>query len=209
MELDNFKNIWKSQLERDINSNENVSEKIKGIIMKTTDILSELTYSNRYWWKSIKTTMILLLGITAINLVMFLLFPENFQHIKNPFPYYAIIASFAFISLGLYYFQLKIFDINISVDLRSAIENAIRQFNKFYLLYNMSYIILFPILFYFITKVTLQLFDINMTLSSGLFFSVALTVICLLINHFYYKKKYFRRIIQLKINLKELNQAEK
>ncbi len=136
MELDNFKNMWKSQLERDIYNNKNISEKIKEIIMRTTDILAELTHTNRHWWKTIKTTMILLLGILAINLILFLLVPEKFQHIKNAFSYYAIIASFALISLGLYHFQLRIFDVDISVDLRSAIEKAIRQFNKFYLLYN-------------------------------------------------------------------------
>lgn len=206
MELDNFKNMWKSQLEKDIYINKNISEKIKEIIMRTTDILAELTHTNRHWWKTIKTTMILLLGILAINFILFLLVPEKFQHIKNAFSYYAIIASFALISLGLYHFQLRIFDVDISVDLRSAIEKAIRQFNKFYLLYNIIYLILFPVLFYFIMEVVLQLFNINMTLNTGLLLSGILTVICLGINHIYYKKKYFKRIIKLKSNLKELTE---
>lgn len=206
MELDNFKNIWKSQVERDIVNNENISENIKEIIMRANDILAELTHTNRHWWKTIKTTMILLLGITAIKFILFLIAPEKFQYIKNPFPYYAIITSFAFISLAIYHFQLKIFDINISVDLRSAIENAIRKFNKFYLLYNIIYLIFFPILFYFAITVVLQLFDINIPFITGLLLSGILAVFCLVINHFYYKKKYFKRIIQLKSSLKELKE---
>jgi hypothetical protein len=206
MELDNFKNIWKSQVERDIINKENISENIKEIIMRTTDILAELTHTNRHWWKTIKTTMLLLLGITALNFILFLIAPEKFQHIKNPFPYYAIISSSAFISLALYHFQHKIFDINISVDLRSAIENAIRQFNKFYFLYNIIYLILFPVLFYFVVKVVLQLFGINISLITALLLSGILTVFWLVVNHFYYKKKYFKRILQLKISMKELKE---
>lgn len=204
MELDDFKKKWKAQVDNEFKTHISISKKIKDLTMNTTGTLAELTHTNTHWWKTIKTTMILLLSILGINLLLYFIVPEKFQHIENAFPYFAIIVSFALISIALYYVQFKIFDVDISLDLKSALEKAIRQFNKFYLLYNIIYLLLFPVLFYFVIKVSLRLFQIELSFSTGAWLSGALTVICLVINHFYYKKKYFKRIIKLKDNLKEL-----
>jgi len=208
MELDDFKKDWKSYIENEFKNSPIISEKTKDITMNTADTLTELTNKNTHWWKTIKATMALLLIILGINLLMYFIFPEKFQHIENAFPYFAVIISFALISLALYYVQFKIFEIDISVDLKSVLEKAISQFRKFYLVYNIIYLLLFPVLFYFVMKVSFRLSHVEISLNLGMWLSGILTIICLGINHLYYKKKYFNRINKLKDNLRELTEGD-
>jgi hypothetical protein len=203
MELDEFKSYWKANQEEETKQQKHTSETLNQIIMKTTNTLGELHKKNLYWKKVMDMAGSMLIGITAVNIILYLLLPQFFKSSRNSLPELAFLVLYAFISIRIFNEQAKIFDIDTTISLKDALSKAIEKFKRFYLLSNIVFLFLTPPVFYFSIKTLLGTFNFSQT--TLIWITAAITVVSFALNHYYYKQKYFKKIKSLEENLKELS----
>ena len=207
MELDEFKSQWNKIQEKEIEKQKLTTETLDKIIMKTSTTLTEIQQRNAYWSKLGKAVCSALIVVLLINLAMsyFMsyLVPTHSQIFNWSITSVIIMIIFAIVSMRFYKWLEEIFIININENLKEALARMIQNFKKYYLIYNIVYIFLFPAYYYAFIK----LFMSYWAFSTGTILWVCggLTIISFIINYWYYKIKYFKKIKALEDNLKELN----
>jgi hypothetical protein len=209
MELDEFKTSWNKYLE-DEGKNYSPSEHLNTITMKMSTTLNKLNDNTHHWWKFTRNVMILLFIILAANISFFILFPEKFQNLNNALPVFGVLAFYAIGILWVYYEKVKIFDIVDSNNIRTAIEKAIRRFNRWYALSTLLYLFILPLMFYVVVNIGGEaFFKRSFSLNTEVIFCAVMTLVTLIGNHFYYKQTYFKWLSLLKSNLKEMDAEQK
>ncbi|MDF9794901.1 hypothetical protein OKW21_000164 [Catalinimonas alkaloidigena] len=122
------------------------------------------------------------------------------------FRFFGMVALFGLVTLWAYYEQVKIFDISDAVNIKAALKNTMGRFKRWYLLTTLIYVIVFPLIYYIVVEVVLQLFHVELSLLTEVSISGVLSVISLLGNHLYYKSTYFKWLQTLSESLDELQQ---
>ncbi|WP_207423067.1 hypothetical protein [Desertivirga brevis] len=209
MELHEFKELFEADSESKTLTDKYNTEKINSIIMKTNATVGKLHRTNTFWWNFAKVSTILLLLSLALNVITFLASPDKFPQMGKALPFLGIIAVFGLTSLWTYYEQLNIFDIGDSQTMKNAIETSIRRFKRFYLLMNVTYLVMLPPVFYagsLLFQMGFHRVEFIFSLKEVLQ-SVILTAIAMGASHLYYKRNYFRRLSELKRNLNELDEG--
>lgn len=210
MELDEFKDLWQTKARASSLTDSYNDEHINQIIMDTNSKLSALHGTNIFWWKFSKISTVLLLGILALTVTLFVIDPEIHAQLSIALPFIGIVTLCAVVSLGLYYQQARIFDLDGAVNIKMAMESAIRRFKRFYFLFNVANLIMLPVGFYIAALLIEKGFlhiefvvDQNKALQSA-----ALTVVTLAASHWYYKRKYFARLGAIRSALDELDETD-
>ena len=206
MELKDFKQLWNREPEKENRVITNTSEILNNILMNTNSLIGKLNTKTLYWWKLTRNTFTLLMLVVLLNIAMFFLFPDKFQNLQKALPVFGVIALFAFSTIWIYYEKVKIFEVNDSDSLRLSIENVLKRFNRWYALFTLLYIVIFPLLYYVIIKITLQPFHITLPFKTEAGYSILLSIVSLIGNHIYYKKTYFKWLYNLKNNLREISE---
>lgn len=208
MELDDLKNTWQAYLRQEKEHSQPLSEHLNEKKMNVSNTLSKLSSTTIYWWKFTKNVIILLFTCLLFNLMLFFIFPERFQNLEHALPVFGMVALFGLITLWTYYEQVKIFDISDAVNIKAALKSTMGRFKRWYLLTTLIYVIVFPLIYYMVVKVMLQLFHVELFLLTEVIISGVLSVISLLGNHLYYKKTYFKWLHVLNKNLEELEETK-
>ncbi|WPP53020.1 hypothetical protein [Catalinimonas niigatensis] len=208
MELDDLKNTWQAYISQDQEHAQPLSEHLNKNKMNVSNTLSKLSSTTLYWWKFTKNVIILLFACLIFNVVLFFIFPERFQNLEHALPVFGMVALFGLVTLWTYYEQVKIFDIADAVNIKAALKNTKERFKRWYLLTTLIYVIVFPLIYFVVVKVVLQLFHVEFPLLTEVSISGALSVISLLGNHLYYKKTYFKWLHTLSKSLDELEEAK-
>ncbi len=205
MELDDLKNAWQDYLTQEKETSQPISEHLNKKNMNVADTLSKLSSTTIYWWKFTRNVIILLFACLMLNVLLFFIFPERFQNLENALPVFGMVAFYGLVTLWAYYEQVKIFDIADAVNIKAALKNTKERFKRWYLLTTLIYVIVFPLIYYVVVKVVLQLFHIELSLLIEVGISGALSIISLLANHLYYKSTYFKWLHSLQQSLEELD----
>ena len=208
MELRELKDMWQTKIEGDISTQQYTSEHINEIIMKTHLTVDKLHSTNIFWWKVSKISIAALVFMLLLNVILFVISPNDFGQFEHALPFMAVIGVFGLLSLWINYEQVKIFDMGGAANLRMGIESSIQQFKRFYFLSSLFNLVVLPIVFYSgILIAKMGFFKVKFSFSGELVWqSLIFTAITMLLGHFYYKKTYFRWLAELKMNLSELSQ---
>lgn len=202
MELDEFKTYWNMQ-EREIEKEKLTIEKLDSIIMKATTTLGEIQAKNVYWRKLGTFTCSMLVVIMLFYLGIQYFVTKQNQTFGQSVILVAIIIVFGLVSIWVYKKQEKIFELNPNENLREALKKTITNFKRFYVLFNVIYLFLFPAYYY----AAIKLLNVFLPLSSNIIWLIsgALTLISFVGNHWYYSIHYLKRIKILEENLDELS----
>ncbi|MEK6477509.1 hypothetical protein WJR50_08240 [Catalinimonas sp. 4WD22] len=208
MELDDLRNTWQAHLSQEKEHARPLSEHFNEKNMNVSNALSKLSSTTLYWWKLTKVSIILLFACLLLNVVLFFIFPERFQNLEHALPVFGMVALFGLVTLWAYYEQVKIFDIADAANIKAALKSTMGRFKRWYLLTTLIYVIVFPLIYYIVVKVVLQLFQVELSLLTEVSISGVMAVISLLGNHLYYKKTYFKWLHTLNKNLEELEDTK-
>ena len=203
MELDEFKLHWNTIQQKEIEEQKLTSETLDKMIMKTTNALAELQKTNAFWNKTGTAICGALIGILALNLVISFFvkaYDQSYSHSVIPV---VTMMVFATASIWFYKRQERIFDIRTDENLKEVLTKILSDFKRFYMLYNLVYIVLFPAYYYAFIVFFLGFLKISTT--NTLLICGGLTVISFILNHWYYHVKYFGKIKILKETLDELS----
>ncbi len=203
MELDEFKLHWNTIQQKEIEEQKLTNETLDKIIMKTTNTLAEIQKTNAFWNKFGTAMCGALIAILAINLVVSYFVPVYDQTYRRSVIPVMVMIVFAAASIWFYKRQERIFDIRADENLKEVLTKTLADFKRFYLLYNLVYIVLFPAYYYAFIALFMSSLKISTTYS--LLICIGLTIISFIINHWYYKVKYFGKIKILKDTLDELS----
>lgn len=206
MELDDLKDSWQAYLRQEKKHEQTISEHLNEKKMNVSNTLSKLSSTTLYWWKFTKNVIILLFACLLLNIILFFIFPERFQNLEHALPVFGMVALFGLVTLWAYYEQVKIFDIADAANIKAALKSTMGRFKRWYLLTTLIYVIVFPLIYYIVVKVVLQLFHAELSLLTEVGISGALSVTSLLGNHLYYKKTYFKWLQTLSDSLDELQE---
>jgi hypothetical protein len=200
MELDEFKEDW-NKLQRQ--QEELSTDTINQIIMNTTITIHQMQQKNQYWNKLGKVIFPMLIVILIINVIVgyFALSPHT--PMLSSVSYAFIMIVFAVISMRMYLWQEKILSYYNPGDLKASLSKTIKDFKRFYLLYNLAYLILYPAYFYAMLKLLLNVM-LQLSESTILISSAVLSVLSIITGHIYYRLTYFKRIRSLEADLREL-----
>ena len=203
MELDEFKLHWNAIQQKEIEEQKLTNETLNNLIMKTTSTLAEIQKTNAFWNKSGTAICASLIGILVVNLAISFFVPKYDQTYSQSVIPVIVMIVFAATSIWCYKRQQQIFDIRTDENLKEVLTKTLADFKRFYLLYNLIYIVLFPAYYY--AFIVLFWGFLKISTINALFISTGLTVISFIINHWYYKVKYFSKIKILKDTLDELS----
>lgn len=208
MELKELKEIWHTEVGSRALADKYHSQKINEIIMNAHFTLDNLHRTNIFWWTFSKISTVVLIAILALTLSLFLIDPSSYSQLRAAMPVIGIIAFCSLLTLWLYYEQAKTFDIVDAANLKAAIEYSLQRFVRFYSLFSIVNLIMFPVVFYIaILSIEVGFFHIEIIFDERIAYqSVVLALIAMAANHWYYRKKYFARFTALRNNLRELNE---
>ncbi|EOR94742.1 hypothetical protein ADIARSV_2116 [Arcticibacter svalbardensis MN12-7] len=214
MELDEFKNYWKTIQDKEFTQQELTNEKLDQIIMKTTDTLDYLQKTSAYWIRTNNTNVQKLKGLLIPFLLVIILKAflmadktetiEAFAiNIGTSLIYMAIILIHYFTTVWIFKRQQEIFTLNNTKNLKETVAKIIDDFTKYYVKFNIIYMFLYPAYFYSIIKfITFWTPSTNILLLT----CALLTIFTLAIGHLLHILKYSDKIKSLKTNLKELKE---
>ncbi|CAN5916701.1 hypothetical protein BH24BAC1_BH24BAC1_19630 [soil metagenome] len=205
MDLDEFKDFWQLDQEKDLKENKHSSHHINQILMKTTTTLGKLEKTNKYWLK----VMLILVPAALVILIIGSLRHTGGEAPQDPsfqqsLLFNLILLGFVLMTAFLYYWQYKIFHFSPTVDIKTGLRSAIRGFYTFYAVSSVLYAPFFFIVAFVMAQVFSRPFTSSLDLPTNVVLAGLFTVLALLGNHRYYQKKYFKWVNDLKQNLKEL-----
>jgi len=206
MEIDEFRNIWKEVMEREVLASKTDQTKIAHT-MKANDTLTLMTEKTIRRWKFTRNAIILLFISIGTGLCGFIFYPEKFQNIEKALPVYLTIALYGLLTLWAYYEKVKIFD-GDALSIKSAITRTIGRFRRWYVLTTLIFIMIYPVIFMVVVSMIVQLTKRDIPFRFQIAISIVLAVVTLIRTHFYYKRTYFRWIKALQENLKELGELD-
>ncbi|MDB5133464.1 MAG: hypothetical protein JWP37_67 [Mucilaginibacter sp.] len=203
MELDEFKIFWSNIQQKEIEKQKLTAETLDTIIMKITNTLTEIQQRNAFWSKLGAGACGALIVVLLANLAMAYFIPHHSQIFGKSIMSVIIMVIFALTTVWFHKWLERIFIVNTNKSLKEVLTKMLADFKRFYLLYNIVYLFLFPAYYYAFIKLFLNRWILSP--DTILLVCGGLTIISLMINHWYYKIKYFKKIKILKEDLNELS----
>ena len=200
MELDELKENW-NQLQQQ--QKELATDTINKIIMNTNLTINEMQQKNSYWNKLAKGIFPALIVILIINVAVGYFVPAPHTAFLSRVSYALIMIIFAAASLYMYRWQENILNHYNAGDLKASLAKTIKDFRRFYLVYNLVYLILYPAYFYAMFKLLVNVV-LHLSENTTLISSAVLSILSIVASHIYYRLTYFKRIRSLEADLQEL-----
>jgi len=201
MELDELKEDW-NKLQQE--QKELSIHAINQIIMNTNTTINELQQKNRYWNNLGKVIFPMLIVVLIINVIIGYFVPKPHTTFLSSVSYALIMIIFAVVSMYMYRWQEIILAYYNAGDLKASLSKTIKDFKRFYLLYNLTYLVLYPAYFYAMFKLLLNVV-LHLSDNTTLISCAILSILSIIASHIYYRPTYFKRIRSLEADLKELD----
>ena len=216
MELDEFKTYWNTIQDKEFKKQKLTKEKLDQIIMKTTETLDYLQKKSAYWSKINKFNpqrykgMLIPISLIILVKVFLLAVKSNtigafLTYLGMSLTYIVIIVIFSLANKWTFKRQQQIFTFNDRGNLKETLTKTITDFKRFYVKFNIIYLLLYPMFYYAVIKLVTYWTPSTNTL---LLTCVLLTVVTLAISHLLYKVQIINKIKLLEANLKELEDVE-
>ena len=203
MELDEFKKHWSNIQDKEINQQKYTTDKLDHIIMNTTKTLNELQEKSAYWNKLGKTVCTMLIAALLVNVAIGYFIPPKNNTVSQSLLYVAILIGYAFITMWLTQKQEQIFsNHNNGQNLKEALRKTLSDFKRFYIVFNLIYLVVFPAYFYAMIKLFLGFLALSQ--ATIIMICIGGTIVTMIASHLYYLAKYGKKIKELAVNLKEL-----
>jgi hypothetical protein len=220
MELDDFKASWNASQEEDINKQKLSTDKLEQLMKHSNSALQQIQKTNDYWYKTGVTVCTTLIAILLVEVALSLFVPDMKKSFGQSLWPILVMMVFALTTIWFYKRQQQIFAVEFNNNIKEALSKVVTDFKRFYVLYMAVYSVLFPVYIYAIFALLLgtvgkagnaaphinhivNRFSLSGTGSIAV--CVGLSIVCLLLSHWYYKVKYFKYIKILKLNLKEID----
>ena len=201
MELDELKENW-NQLQQQ--QKELSTQTINQIMMNTTTTIQQMQQKNQYWNNLGKVIFPMLMVILIINVIIGYFVPKPHTTFLSSVSYALIMIVFAVVSMYMYRWQEKILKYYHTGDLKAYLIKTIKDFKRFYLVYNVTYLVLFPAYFYAMFKLLLNVV-LNLSENTTIISCAVLSALSITCSHIYYRVTYFKRIRSLEADLRELD----
>jgi len=205
MELDEFKTHWNRIQDKQFLQQKISAEKLEQIIMDITHTLGDLQAKSLYWKKMSKSTVQMLIGVQVIFLLITLIkaiYQHGFTGALSSLAFMFIIGVFSVVTVWIYKKQEQIFTLYNSDNVRVTLTQTIAAFKKFYLMFNIIYLFLYPAYFYAVIKLFIPYWQPS--LQTLLLTCALATALSLIGGHWYYRIKFFKKLESLEANLKNL-----
>ncbi len=201
MELDEFKTYWNEIQDKQQKLS---PQKLEHIFMETTKTVEQLKEKNLVWSKFAVATCSMLIAVLLINLIIDLFVHNKTDLWWQTLAYAVCIIVYCLVTMWAYRRQHQIFTMYNSGDVKETLHRTLSAFKRFYILFNVIYLFLYPAFFYS----TMKLFVVYWTPSFHMLLWIcgSLTVVCLVAGHLYYKMRYFDKIALLRGNLRDLEE---
>jgi hypothetical protein len=207
MELNEFKELWKSLDDRDFND-DLTTEKTNLIIMKTTDTLRTINKTNEYWYIYTKIGTQILIGLFAfyflLGIVLPIFTPITLPYFYRSTLYQMVIIAILYLCLYSYKIQKKIFTVPDKTNLAESLRAMVSNFNKYYLKMMILWTPLTAIMSYIGVSSISKSLSLNLSVGFTVIFTIVFTLVSIVGGHICYKLTYFRWIEALKQNIKDL-----
>ncbi len=200
MELDELKENW-NKLQHQ--QKELPTHTINTIIMNTNITINEMRQKNSYWNNLAKVVFPVLIVVLVINVAIGNFAPAAHTAFLSRVSYALIMIIFAVASLYMYRRQENILNYYNSGDLKTSLAKTIKDFRRFYLFYNLVYLVLYPAYFYAMFKLLVNEV-MHLSENTTLISSAVLSILSIVAGHIYYRLTYFKRIRSLEGDLQEL-----
>jgi hypothetical protein len=199
MELDELKSSWDNlqQQQKQLSDNS-----IHQIMMTTTNTINQLQQKNKFWNDFAKVICPILIVMVLINVAISYFDPARHSGTPASITYALIMILFAVVTLYMYQRQELILNSYNPGNLKDSLAKTVKDFKRFYLIYTLTYLVLYPAYFYAVIK--LLLFFFHLSQRNILITCAVLSVVCLAASHIYYKLTYFKKLKSLEADLKEL-----
>ena len=201
MELDDLKENWNTlhQQQKELSVNT-----INHIIMNTNITINEMQQKNKYWNNLAKVICPVLVIILITNVIIGYFAPAPHTSFPASISYALIMIIFAIVTMYMYRWQESILACYNAGDLKASLTKTIIDFRRFYIIYNLVYLVLYPAYFYAMFKLLLNVI-FHLSETTILLSSAVLSMLSIVGSHIYYRLTYFKRIRSLKEDLRELN----
>ncbi|MBS0031249.1 hypothetical protein ACTJJ0_30705 [Chitinophaga sp. 22321] len=205
MELDEFKTHWNTIHDKEFQQQKISPEKLKQIIMNATETLGEMHSKSIYWRKIGKFTIQFFISVLAA-VVLIELIKGIYLHSLTGFMativYLIIMVLYCIVTIWVYKKQEKIFTMYNGDSIKVTLKQTITGFKRFYLMFNVIYLFLYPAFYYAVIKLFITYWYPSI---QTIFITCALaTAISLICGHWYYKVKFFKKLKSLEENLENL-----
>jgi hypothetical protein len=200
MELDELKENWNKLQQQ---QKELSTHTINKIIMNTNITINEMKQKNSYWNNFAKVVFPVLIVILIIDVAIGYFAPAPHTTFLSRVSYALIMIIFAVASLYMYRWQENILNYYNAGDLKASLVKTIKDFRRFYLFYNLIYLVLYPAYFYAMFKLLVNV-ALHLSENTTLISSAVLSILSIVAGHIYYRLTYFKRIRSLEADLQEL-----
>jgi hypothetical protein len=205
MELDEFKAHWNTIQDKEFQQQKISPEKLEQIMMNTTDTLGQLHSKSIYWRKVGEPICKMLIGVLVFVFLITLVEDVHLHRLTNilaNIAYLIVILLYCIITMRVYKRQEQIFTLYNSANVKDTLKQTITAFKKFYLMFNLIYLFLYPAYYYAVIKLFIPYWHPSAQI---LFITCTLaTVISLIGGYWYYKVKFFKKLKSLQASLKYL-----
>ena len=205
MELDEFKAHWNTIQDKEFQQQKISPEKLEQIIRNTTDTLGQLHSKSMYWSKTGKLIIQIFIGVLAAFFLITLIkgiYLHGLADVLASVAYLVIMVLYCIVTVWGYKRQEQIFTIYHSDNVKATLKQTITAFKRFYLMFNIVYLFLYPAFYYAVIKLFITYWHPS---PQTVFITCALaTAISLIGGHWYYKVKFFKKLKSLEANLKHL-----
>ena len=205
MELDEFKAHWNTIQDKEFQEQKISPEKLEQIIMNTTDTLGQMHSKSIYWRKIGKLTIQIFIGVLAAVFLIKLIkgiYLHSLAGVLASIAYLIIMVLYCIVTVWVYKSQEQIFTTYNSDNVKATLKQTITAFKRFYLIFNVIYLFLYPAFYYAVIKLLMTYWHPS---PQTIFITCTLaTAISLVCGHWYYKVKFFKKLKSLEENLKHL-----
>jgi hypothetical protein len=203
MELDEFKSLWNNIQQKEIEKQKLNTETLDKIIMKAIITLSEIQQRNTFWSKFGGGVCGALIVVLLFNLALSYLIPGHGQTFARSVIPVMIMIVYSVVSIWFYKRQEQIFHIDNNENLKASLTKVITDFKRFYIVGNVLFIFLFPAFYYAFIKLFMTFWEPSTI--TILWVCGGVTILSFILNHWFYKVKYFKKIKALEESLDELS----
>ena len=201
MELEELKENWNKLQQQ---QKELSTQTINQIIMNTTTTIHQMQQKNQYWNNLGKVIFPMLIIVLIINVIIGYFVAKPHTTFLSSVSYALIMIVFAVVSMYMYRWQEKILAYYNAGDLKASLTKTIKDFKRCYLIYNLTYLVLFPAYFYAMFKLLLNVV-LHLSENTTLISCTMLSILSIISCHLYYRVTYFKRIRSLESDLRELD----
>ena len=174
--------------------------------MNATETLNQLHAKTAYWNIYGKNNRQLLKGVLVIVFAISIqkgFYTHNSKtSLLATLAYFAIMVIYCVITAWVFKRQEQIFTLYNTDNIKETLKQTIKNFKRFYIVFNVIYLFLYPAFFYAVIKALMTYWHPS-TQTILLTCGIA-TIVAMVSSHVYYKLRFFKKLQSLEDNLKEL-----